>query len=180
MPDPATIYGIGMGLNALGQGAQGLWGGGDQKPDPTYSAPAIWEQGGLLKQILQGQMRGDGDFGLGAGATQANSTLTSMLGQRGYTNGVSAGGTGGGFLAQMMAKVMQDDAQNRRGFALSAATANPAVFNYQKKGTSPYGTNWDYNGVDYSNGQTQGAAAGAGQSGLARRIYNPLGQSVGG
>jgi len=137
--DAAVMYGLG----AAGNMASGIWGGQDAPEQrPTYSVPGIWDQGKLIKQMVNASRRGDGDFGFAPAAQAGNSTLQQLMRDRGFAGNVGEG-AGGSLYAQMLASAMGQDAAGRRRFGLDASQATPWVMNYDLKGTSPYGANWN-------------------------------------
>ena len=141
---------VGAGASALG----GLLGGESQHVMRNYSVPGIWNQGKLIEQMVNANMRGDGDYGFGQAVQQGTSSLEQMMRDRGFAGSLGSGGVGSSLLAQMMASAAGQEAMNRQQFGLQAAQAQPWVFNYQKKGTAPYGAyggptgaNWNMAGT---------------------------------
>ena len=139
MPIPigAAMLG-GAGLNFLG----GMMQKQPEGPAPTYSIPGIMQQGRLIRDMVNSSRRGDGDFGFAPAAQAGNATLQQMLRDRGMA-GNTGEGAGGSLFAQMLSQAMGQDAAGRRQFGLQAAQAQPWVFNYQNKGNSPLGSNWN-------------------------------------
>jgi hypothetical protein len=105
--DPMTMYAIGQGVNAIGQG---LFGGGDApaKANLHLVNPA---QQALYNRMAGGLLNGSGDFGFGQAAKSGTSQLQDMMAQRGISpdSGIAMQAQG-----NMMANAMGQDAANRR------------------------------------------------------------------
>jgi hypothetical protein len=125
--DPMTMYGIGMGANALG----GLLSPGQQKAPTTYTDLVIPEQAGLLRMLLQQYAMGGGDFGLGASMREGTSSISNMLARMGISPGSGAHAS---LLQKMMSGAVAQDADARRQYGLALGQASPALMNYQAQG----------------------------------------------
>ncbi len=80
----------------------------------------------LQNMLLQNYMGGAGEFGFGAGAKQANATLSQGMANRGISqdSGVAQSAMGSA-LAQMLAA----DTARRQQYGLNLLQANPAYYN---------------------------------------------------
>ena len=103
------------GLNAI----SGVWGGGNQEPDPQTAGDMHLVNSGQLELynvMLKKVMAGSGDFGMGQNVKAGKSQLSQFMADRGIA---PDSGTGAGMYANMVGTAGATANSDRLGYAMN-------------------------------------------------------------